>query len=54
MCDSNVGVARRIDVEAISKELADLVKQLDKEVEVEIEVKDIRKIEGKLKKLIEN
>jgi hypothetical protein len=54
MCDSNVGVAKRIDVERISKEVADLVKHLDKEVKVEIKVSDVRKIQEKLKKIIED
>lgn len=53
MCDSNVGVAKRIDVESISEDIADLIKQLDKDVEVEINVKNIKEIQEKLKKLIE-
>ena len=52
MC-TDVGVAKRIDVESISKDIADLVKQLDDEVEGEIKVSDVRKIEEKLKKLVE-
>jgi hypothetical protein len=52
MCDSNVGVARRIDLESISKDIADLVKQLDNEVKGDIKVRDIRKIEAKLQKII--
>jgi hypothetical protein len=54
MCNSNVGVAKRIDIESISKDIADLVKQLDEEVEGEIKVSDVRKIEQKLKRIIEN
>ncbi|HGL6720492.1 hypothetical protein NTJ56_05920 [Burkholderia contaminans] len=53
MCDSNVGVAKRIDVESISEDIADLIKQLDKDVEAEINVKNIKEIQEKLKKLIE-
>lgn len=53
MCDSNVGVAKRIDVESISKDIADLVKQLDKEVEGDIKVSDVKKIQEKLEKIIE-
>ncbi len=52
MCDNNVGVAKRIDVETISKEIADLVKELDKEAKVKIPVQDIKKIQKKLEKLI--
>ena len=33
MCDNNVGVAKRIDLESLSKDIADLVKQLGQEVE---------------------
>lgn len=50
MCTNNVGVARRIDLEAISKEIADLVKELDDEVEVKVE--DIKKIQDKLEEII--
>ena len=53
MCDNNVGVARRIDLESISRDIADLMKQLDKEVEGDIKVSDVRKIEEKLTKIIE-
>jgi hypothetical protein len=54
MCDSNVGVAKRIDLENISKDIAELVKQLDKEVEGDIQVRDVKKIEEKLKKIVKN
>jgi len=56
MCDNNVGVARRIDVEHISEEIAALIKTLDKEVkgdEVRLPVAKVKKIakdiEGLLK-----
>jgi len=52
MCDNNVGVAKRIDVETISKEIADLVKELDNEAKVKIPVQDIKQIQKKLEKLI--
>ena len=52
MCDQNVGVAKRIDVEAISKEIADLVKELDKEAKVKIPVHEVKKIQKKLEKLV--
>ena len=54
MCDSNVGVAKRLDLESISKDVADLVKQLDKEVEGDVEVRDLKKIEAKLQKIIKS
>jgi len=54
MCDSNVGVAKRLDLEHISDELRDLIAKLDREAsgpEVEIDVKKIKDIEHKLEKL---
>jgi hypothetical protein len=50
MCDSNVGVAKRMDLEKISKEVADLVKVLDDEVKVE--VRDIKRIQKQLESVI--
>jgi hypothetical protein len=50
MCDNNVGVAKRIDLENISKDVAKLVKELDDEVPVQ--VRDIKKIQEKLEKII--
>jgi hypothetical protein len=52
MCNSNVGVVKRIDLESISKDITELVKQLDKEIEGDIRVSDVRKVEEKLKKII--
>ncbi len=52
MCDNNVGVAKRVNLESISKDIADLVKKLDKEVEGEVQVRDLKKIETKLQKII--
>jgi hypothetical protein len=54
MCDNNVGVAKRLDLEGISKDLADLVKQLGKEVEGEVQVRDLKKVEVKLQKIIKS
>jgi len=54
MCDSKVGVAKRLDLESISKDIADLVKQLDKEVEGDVQVRDLKKIEAKLQKIIKS
>jgi hypothetical protein len=53
MCDSNVGVARRLDLESISEDIAELVKQLDKKAEGEISVDEIKKIREKLHKIVE-
>jgi hypothetical protein len=52
MCDNNVGVAKRLDLESISKDIAELVKELDNEVEGKIEVRKVKKIETKLQKLV--
>jgi hypothetical protein len=51
MCDT-VGVAKRLDLESISKDIAELVKQLGKEVEGDVQVSDLKKIEAKVKKII--
>jgi hypothetical protein len=52
MCDNNVGVARRLDLESISQDIAKLVKELDKEVEGKVQVSDLKKIEAKVHKII--
>ena len=53
MCDNNVGVAKRLDLETISKDVAELVRKLDKEVEGDVEVRDLKKIKTKLERIIE-
>jgi hypothetical protein len=50
MCDANVGVAKAMDLEKISKEVADLVKGIDDEVSVE--VRDIKRIQKELEDII--
>jgi len=50
MCDANVGVAKRMDLDKISKEVADLVKGIDEEVSVE--VSDIKRIQRELEDVI--
>jgi hypothetical protein len=52
MCDNNVGVAKRLDLESISKDIAELVKQLDKKVEGPVKVHDLKTVEGKVQKII--
>jgi hypothetical protein len=54
MCDDNVGVAKRLDLESISKEIADLVKQLDKKVEGPVQVRNLKTIEAKVQKIIKS
>lgn len=52
MCDSNVGVAKRIDLQSVSEDVAALLKKLDKEAAGEISVHEIKKIEKKLGDII--
>jgi hypothetical protein len=56
MCDNNVGVAKRIEVEKISKEIADLVKALEEEIhedDVDIPVQKVKHVRERLGKIIE-
>ncbi|MES2788515.1 MAG: hypothetical protein V4719_02765, partial [Planctomycetota bacterium] len=50
MCNSHVGVVKRIEVEKISAKLAELVQSLDEEVQVD--VSDIRGIQTELEEMI--
>lgn len=52
MCDSNVGVARKIDLESVSADVAKLIRKLDKELEGSVKVADVKKIEAKLAKIV--
>jgi hypothetical protein len=52
MCDNNVGVAKRLDLESISQDIAKLVKELDKEIEGKVQVSELKKIEAKVHKII--
>ena len=49
MCNQTVGVAKRLDLESISQDIAELIKELDDEVTIECVA---RKIEEKLEKVI--
>jgi hypothetical protein len=51
-CPNNIGVAKRIDLESVSEDLARLVRQLGDEVEGEVQVDDPKNIENKLEKII--
>lgn len=51
MC-KDVGVVKRLDLESISKDIAELVKQLGKEVEGEVQGSDLKKIDAKIHKII--
>ena len=55
MCDNNVGEAKRLDLGHIPKEMADLIKKLDKDAksgEVNVPVQDVKKIIKKLEGII--
>jgi hypothetical protein len=52
MC-TTVGVAKRIDLESLSEDIASLVRQLGEEVEGEVQVDDLKNIGNKLEKIIE-
>jgi hypothetical protein len=52
MCDDKVGVAKRLDLESVSKDIADLVKQLDKKVEGPVNVHGLKTIEAKVQKIM--
>jgi hypothetical protein len=51
MCNT-VGVAKRVDLESISEDIATLVKQLGKEVGGNVQASELRKIETKVQKII--
>lgn len=52
MCDNNVGVAKRIDLESLSEDVAALVKQLEKKVEGPVKVTHLKSIETKVQKIL--
>jgi hypothetical protein len=58
MCTNNVGVVKRIEVEQISKEISDLVKELDKEIShgrdhVDLPVQKVKHVTTRLNKILE-
>ena len=46
------GVAKTIDIESISKDIAELVKQLDKKVEGPIDVRVLERVQAKIQKIM--
>ena len=52
MCSNNVGVVKRLDLESISEDVAKLVKQLEKEIEGDVQVSELKRIEAKVQKII--
>jgi hypothetical protein len=54
MCDDKVGVAKRLDLDSISKDIAELAKQLGKQVEGPVQVKDLKSVEAKVQKILKS
>jgi hypothetical protein len=50
MCNSEVGVAKRIDLEKISREIADLYSELDEEVKLDVYA--VRQVQRHLDEII--
>jgi len=46
------GVAKAVDMQSISKDIAELVKQLDKKVEGPIDVRVLERVQAKIKKML--
>jgi ribosomal protein S10 len=54
MCDDKVGVAKRLDLDSISKDIVELAKQLGKQVEGPVQVKDLKSVEAKVQKILKS
>jgi hypothetical protein len=48
----STGVAKTVDIESISKDVAELIKQLDKKVEGPIDVRILKGMQVKIQKLL--
>jgi hypothetical protein len=48
----STGVAKSLDIESISKDVAKLVKQLDKKVEGPVDVRVLQRMQAKIQKII--
>ena len=48
----STGVAKTLDIESISKDVAELVKQLDKKVEGPIDVRVLQRMQAKIQKIM--
>ena len=46
------GVAKTVDIESISKDIGELVKQLDKKVDGPIDVRILERVQAKIKKIM--
>jgi hypothetical protein len=45
-------VAKTVDIESISRDIAELVKQLDKKVEGPIDVRLLERVQAKIQKIV--
>jgi hypothetical protein len=54
MCDNNVGVAKRLDLDSLSQDIANLVRQLGKEIEGDVQVRDLKKVEAKVHQILKS
>jgi hypothetical protein len=50
--NGSTGVAKAIDIESLSKDVAELVKELDKKVEGPVEVRVLKRMQAKIEKLL--
>jgi hypothetical protein len=48
----STGVAKTVDIQSISKDVAELVKQLDKKVEGPIDIRILKSMQVKIQKLL--
>jgi hypothetical protein len=48
----DTGVAKAIDIESLSKDVAELVKELDKKVEGPIDARVLKRMQAKIQKLL--
>jgi hypothetical protein len=53
LCPDNRGVCQRVDLESASDDLVRLVQQLGDEAEVEVDADELRRIDDKLRKIID-
>ena len=48
----STGVAKSLDIESISKDVAELVKQLDKKVDGPVDVRVLQRMQAKIQKIM--
>lgn len=50
--NGSTGVAKAVDIESISKDVAELAKELGKKVEGPIDVRVLKRVQAKIQKLL--